>query len=63
MFIEARERMINLYLLQNVKVTQIDDKYVVKFIFMNGETYDESYESENEANEAFENYKKEILAK
>lgn len=63
MFIEAKERMINLYLLQNVKVTQIEDKYAVRFIFMNGETYDESYESENEANEAFENYKKEILAK
>lgn len=63
MFIEAKERMINLYLLQNVKVTQIEDKYAVRFIFMNGETYDEFYESENEANEAFENYKNEILAK
>ena len=35
MFIEARDRLINLYLLQNVKVIEIDSKFYVRFVFSN----------------------------
>ena len=63
MFIEARERLINLYLLQNMIVTQIlDNKYAVRFVFINGETYDEEYDTENEAEDAYDGYKSELLA-
>lgn len=63
MFIEARDRLINLYLLQNMKKVEENDKYIIRFIFMNGEIYDESYDSQNEANTAFTNYKNELLNK
>ena len=63
MFIQAKERIINLYLLQNIKVVEIDGTYNVRFIFMNGEIYDEAYESQSQAENAYDDYKSEILAK
>lgn len=63
MFIEARDRLINLYLLQNMKLIEEDNKFIIKFIFINGEIYDESYDSQNEANTAFTAYKNELLNK
>lgn len=63
MFIEARDRLINLYLLQNIKYDEIDGKYYVSFVFSNGATYDEEYNSQEAAEEALEDYKTEILSK
>ena len=64
MFIQLNdERIINLYLLQNLRVEPVDDKYSVRFIFTNGETYDELYDTENAAETALESYITEILSK
>ena len=62
MFIETQDRLINLYLLQNMVVTPVDDKYAVRFIFINGEHYDELYDTESSAEDAYDNYKSELLA-
>ena len=35
MFIEARDKLINLYLLQNIKYDEVDGKYYVSFVFSN----------------------------
>ena len=33
--IEARDKLINLYLLQNIKYDEVDGKYYVSFVFSN----------------------------
>lgn len=62
MFIETNTgKLINLYLLQDMRKVFENDKFKIKFVHINGEIYEEVYKSESEMNSAYESYKTKLL--
>ena len=62
MFIETNTgKLINLYLLQDMRKGFENDKFKIKFVHINGEIYEEVYNSEAEMTLAYESYKTKLL--
>lgn len=62
MFIETNTgKLINLYLLQDMRKVSENDKFKIKFVHINGEIYEEVYNSEPEMASAYESYKTKLL--